>query len=87
MENEENTSLASKLGVKSIEMYWAVRKPLDTLLSKFGLPTNFCRFKPTCSHYTTEAIEKYGFVKGTGKGLARIARCNPFSKGGYDPLE
>ena len=46
-----------------------------------------CRFYPTCSEYTKQAIEKYGAVKGTILGIHRILRCNPFSKGGYDPLK
>lgn len=46
-----------------------------------------CRFRPTCSRYTYEAIEKYGIIKGTWKGFLRILRCNPFSPGGDDPLE
>lgn len=46
-----------------------------------------CKFYPTCSEYTRQAIEKYGVIKGILKGLKRILRCNPFSKGGYDPLK
>ncbi len=46
-----------------------------------------CKFYPTCSEYTKQAIEKYGIIKGLGLGLLRIIRCNPFSKGGYDPLK
>lgn len=46
-----------------------------------------CKFYPTCSEYTRQAIEKYGAGKGTLLGIARILRCNPFSKGGYDPLK
>jgi len=45
-----------------------------------------CRFRPTCSHYAYEAIEKYGFVWGSWLAVKRLARCNPFSKGGYDPV-
>ena len=44
-----------------------------------------CRFRPTCSNYMIEAIEKYGAVRGTLKGIWRIVRCNPFCRGGYDP--
>jgi len=44
-----------------------------------------CRFQPTCSNYMIQAVEKYGAVKGVWKGLWRIARCNPFCRGGYDP--
>lgn len=46
-----------------------------------------CKFYPTCSEYTKQAIEKYGALKGTIIGIWRIIRCNPFSKGGYDPLK
>ena len=46
-----------------------------------------CRFTPTCSQYALEAIEKYGALKGAGMALWRILRCNPFSKGGYDPVK
>ena len=45
-----------------------------------------CKFYPTCSEYTKQAIEKYGCIKGIIKGIFRILKCNPFSKGGYDPL-
>ena len=46
-----------------------------------------CKFYPTCSEYTKQAIEKYGAWKGCALGIVRILRCNPFSKGGYDPLK
>ena len=48
---------------------------------------NNCRFYPTCSNYMIEAITKYGSIKGLYLGIKRIIRCNPFSKGGYDPLK
>ena len=44
-----------------------------------------CRFEPSCSRYTVEALRKYGFVKGLAKGAWRILRCNPFNQGGFDP--
>ncbi len=56
--------------------------PLSFLYSE-----GFCRFEPTCSEYTHQAIEKYGVILGSFKGLWRIARCNPWSKGGYDPIK
>ncbi|MEA5146480.1 MAG: membrane protein insertion efficiency factor YidD [Candidatus Limiplasma sp.] len=45
-----------------------------------------CRFQPTCSQYAQTAVERYGAWKGTRLALWRILRCNPFSKGGYDPV-
>jgi len=45
-----------------------------------------CRFRPTCSQYAMEAIEKYGALKGGFLAFRRILRCNPFCKGGYDPV-
>ena len=46
-----------------------------------------CKYYPTCSEYTKQAIQKYGAGKGLLKGIVRILRCNPLSKGGYDPLK
>lgn len=45
-----------------------------------------CRFYPSCSEFTYQAIEKFGFIKGCILGMIRIVRCNPFSKGGIDEL-
>ena len=46
-----------------------------------------CRFTPTCSAYALEALEKYGALKGSWMALKRFVRCNPFCKGGYDPVK
>lgn len=45
-----------------------------------------CPYIPTCSEYGLEAVEKYGAIKGGFLALWRILRCNPFSRGGYDPV-
>lgn len=54
-------------------------------LGRIFLPSA-CRFYPSCSSYTLEALQKYGVVKGLLKGLTRILRCSPLTRGGYDPL-
>jgi uncharacterized protein len=54
------------------------------MLSPFLPPA--CRFEPSCSEYTRQAVEKYGALKGTWMGVKRILRCQPFCKGGHDPV-
>lgn len=48
--------------------------------------TPCCRFSPTCSHYAIEALQKHGVFFGSALAIWRILRCNPFCKGGYDPV-
>lgn len=54
-------------------------------LDKLGI-ASICRFSPTCSEYTLQAIERHGFLAGWRMGLARVGRCHPFSAGGLDPV-
>jgi uncharacterized protein len=73
------------LVIKIIKLYQKTLS-FDHGFFKFFYPNGFCRFKPTCSEYAIEAIEKYGVIKGGFLSLWRVIRCNPFNKGGYDPV-
>lgn len=68
----------SKIEVKLINIYQKYISP--------GLG-HHCKFYPTCSEYTKQAVDKYGIIKGNILGLFRIVRCNPFSHGGIDYLK
>lgn len=68
--------MLKRISIKLIELYQCI-------------PGNWhysCRFYPTCSEYTKEAINKYGFIKGWFLGIKRIIKCNPFGGSGYDPV-
>ncbi len=69
-----------KILIKMIMFY---KKHISIIFEKNGIN---CKYYPTCSEYAIQAIEKYGAIKGTIFSIKRILRCNPFSKGGYDPL-
>ncbi len=64
-------------------MITALVKAYQRTISKMLKPS--CKYYPSCSEYMIQAVGKYGAFKGTAKGVWRILRCNPFSKGGYDP--
>ena len=66
-----------KLALGLIRLY-------QSTLSRVMLPS--CRFTPSCSQYTYEAISKYGLFKGVWLGVRRLVRCHPFHEVGYDPV-
>lgn len=69
-----------KLTLSLLKLYKKFLSPIN-----FGIKT--CVFEPSCSVYTYQAVEKYGASKGLLMGLWRVLRCNPFSKGGLDPVK
>jgi uncharacterized protein len=64
------------IGTRLIRLYRAV----------FAFLPSGCRFEPSCSRYTEQAIEKYGLLRGSWMGAKRIGRCRPWNPGGYDPV-
>lgn len=63
----------------------------NTVSLDHGLPnrifkTGTCRFYPSCSQYTYESVEKFGFVRGLFLGSKRVLRCHPWNEGGHDPV-
>jgi hypothetical protein len=71
-------SLLRMIAIFLLRVYHEIASPL--------LPAA-CRFYPTCSIYFSNAIQKYGFLKGGWLGLCRLARCRPTHPGGYDPVK
>lgn len=59
------------------------QKNISPIIKKAGFN---CKYYPSCSEYMKQAVEKYGVIAGIFKGIKRLLKCNPFSKGGYDPL-
>ena len=70
-----------------IRLYQKTLSPDHGPLSLFHPWPGVCKFRPTCSEYTYQAIEKYGLLKGALKAFYRIFRCHPWSHGGWDPLK
>ena len=71
-------SMSGKVIVALIRLYQRYLSPL--------LPPS-CRFTPSCSQYTIEAISRYGLLRGSLMGAWSVLRCHPFSKGGWDPVK
>lgn len=78
-------SLPKKIALLGIRGYQRTLSPDHGPLRAL-FPFGYCKFHPTCSQYAVEALEKYGFVGGWARALWRIARCNPFTKGGIDAV-
>ncbi len=77
---------SKKVAIKLIKGYRKTHFLQRQIAKTIFMTENICRFTPTCSEYTEEAIRKYGVKKGTLLGVKRVLRCNPATKGGYDPV-
>ncbi|HBZ52269.1 MAG TPA: membrane protein insertion efficiency factor YidD [Eubacterium sp.] len=70
--------IPKKISIKLVILY---RRYISSMK-----PYGMCKYDPTCSAYSLEAFKEHGFIKGLILSMWRILRCNPFSKGGYDPV-
>jgi putative membrane protein insertion efficiency factor len=74
------------LVIKILKIYQKTLS-FDHGIFKYLFPYGYCRFRPTCSDYAIQAIEKYGVFRGGLKAAWRVLRCNPWNKGGHDPVK
>ncbi len=72
--------------MRLIKAYQKTKFFRNTLFKQLFITDAVCRFRPTCSDYTYQAVKKYGAAKGLVIGFKRIIRCHPWSRGGYDPI-
>ncbi|MBU2575642.1 membrane protein insertion efficiency factor YidD [Patescibacteria group bacterium] len=77
--------MIKKASLSIIKLYQKTLSPDHGLLKSF-FPHGACKYYPTCSQYAYDAIKKFGIIKGVRFGVKRIIRCNPWSKGGCDPV-
>ncbi len=75
-----------QLALGAIRLYQRTLSP-DHGWFKSRFPYGYCRFHPTCSQFTVEAIDRFGVIRGSWLGTLRIVRCNPWSAGGIDPVK
>ena len=73
--------------LKLIKVYQKTAFLHNELFKTLFLTDQVCKFEPTCSRYTYQAVDKYGVIKGCALGIKRIFGCHPWAKGGYDPLK
>lgn len=76
-----------RLSLALIRLYQRSFLFRSPLLKTLFLSDAACRFQPTCSEYTYQAIKRYGIIRGGLLGLKRIIKCHPWNKGGYDPVK
>jgi putative membrane protein insertion efficiency factor len=78
MASDREGGVAARALIATIRFYQIAISP--------ALPAS-CRFFPTCSEYTRQAVDRYGAIRGSWMGVRRLARCHPFHPGGFDPVD
>lgn len=73
--------IGARLAVGAVRAY---QSSLSPIFAQFG---SACIFQPSCSEYMAEAVRQRGLVRGATSGIWRLLRCNPFNRGGYDPVQ
>ena len=84
---EPDTQADWSYPIYETRMTWVLKKMI--VVYQYGISPYVgvcCRFEPTCSHYTAQAIDKHGPVKGLVLGIGRLLKCHPFHSGGLDPV-
>lgn len=79
----------SLLAISTYRKFLSFDTGFGRLILPFALTGSgqVCKYSPACSEYTSQAISKYGIIKGLMLGVWRILRCNPWGKGGWDPVK
>jgi len=79
--------ITPKITILFLIKFYQKTLSLDHGPFKFLKPFGQCKFHPTCSDYAYQAVDRYGALKGGFKAIKRLFKCNPLSKGGFDPLK
>jgi len=79
------TDMPKRSALATIRFYQRVLSP-DHGWAKIFFPFGCCKFRPTCSEYSYQAIERFGLIRGLALGSWRLLRCHPWAEGGHDPV-
>ncbi|NRH21271.1 membrane protein insertion efficiency factor YidD [Candidatus Gracilibacteria bacterium] len=80
-------NIIQKILINGVRFYQKIFSPDHSFWARGLNHTPYCKHIPSCSDYMIEALEKKGVIRGLFIGIYRILRCNPWSKGGYDPVD
>jgi len=83
----KNTVIFTRMIALRLIRFYQKTLSFDHGMLSYLFPHGYCRFQPTCSEYAHQAVAKYGVIKGGLMAFWRVLRCNPFNKGGHDPVK